>query len=188
MARNRRRSIRAISRRDALKGMLLGAAGLTLAGRLGRPVWAEEKPAPAKAVIQLWMWGGPSQTDTFDPKPKAGNDITGPFNTVVDTDVPGIQINGQLPLLAKQADKYAIIRSMTHGNNSHETAAYITQTGRLAGRQPCVGAVVSLFDGYDGGYKGEAPPYVVLTKPQGRFNPSGLPRRQVRSLLHRRRP
>ena len=168
--------MKAISRRDALKGMLAGAAGFALAGRLGLPAWAADQAAPARSVIQMWLWGGPSQTDTFDPKPKAGNDVTGPFSTVVDTNVPGIQINAQLPLLAKQADKYAIIRSMTHGNNSHETAAYITQTGRMPGRlvYPCVGAVVSLFDGYDGGYKGEVPPYVVLTQPQGRFSPSGF--------------
>ncbi len=176
MATKRRRSVDAISRRDALKGMLLGAAGFALAGRLGRPVWAEEKPAPAKAVIQLWMWGGPSQTDTFDPKPKAGNDYCGSFSNVVDTNVPGIQINGELPLLAKQADKYAIIRSMTEPSNAHETASYITQTGRLPGRlsYPCVGAVVSLFKGYDHGYTGKAPPYVVMTRPQGRFSPSGF--------------
>jgi hypothetical protein len=171
-----RRAAGALTRRDALRRMLLGAAGLTLAGRLSLPAWAADKPAPAKSVIQLWMWGGPSQTDTFDPKPKAGNDYCGPFNTVVDTNVPGIQINGQLPLLAKQADKYSIIRSMTHGNNSHETASYIMQTGRMPGRlvYPCVGSVVSLFKGYDHGYTEMVPPYVVLTRPQGRFSPSGF--------------
>jgi len=81
-----------------------------------------------------------------------------------------------LPLLAQQADKYAIIRSMTHGINSHETASYIVQTGRKPGRlvYPCVGAVVSLFNGYDHGYKGLVPPYIVLTQPQGRFSEAGF--------------
>ncbi len=59
-----------------------------------------------------------------------------------------------MPLLAKQADKYSIIRSMTHGVNGHETASYMVQTARAAGGRdvyPCVGAVVSLFKGYNAG-------------------------------------
>ena len=166
----------AITRRDALKGMLLGAAGLALASRLSLPAWAAEQPAPAKSVIQIWMWGGPSHLDTFDPKPDAGNDYCGPFNTVVDTNVSGVKINAQLPLLANQADKYSIIRSMTHGNTGHETAAYIVQTGRMTDRPvyPGVGAVVSLFKGYDNGYSALVPPYVVLTQPQGRFSEAGF--------------
>ena len=90
----------------------------------------------------------------------------------------GIRIGELLPLLAKQADKYSIIRSMTHGNNGHETASYMVQTGRHARRPamvyPCVGAVVSLFKGYDAGYKGLIPPYIVLTEPQGRFSEAGF--------------
>ena len=81
------------------------------------------------------------------------------------------------PTLAKQADKYSIIRSMTHGIFAHETASYATQTGRMPGdRQvyPTAGAVVSLFRGYDAGYKGLVPPYIVLTEPQGRFSEAGF--------------
>ena len=66
---------------------------------------------------------------------------------------------------------------MTHGNNGHETATYLVQTGRQpGGRQvfPSVGAVVSLMKGYDAGYKGLVPPYVVLTEPQGRFDEAGF--------------
>ena len=122
------------------------------------------------------MWGGPSHLDTFDPKPDAGYDYCGPLDEVIATNVDGIQINAALPLLAQQADKYAIIRSMTHGVNAHETASYIVQTGRHPGRlvYPCVGAVVALFKGYDYGYEGIVPPYVVLTEPQGRFSEAGL--------------
>jgi len=122
------------------------------------------------------MWGGPSHLDTFDPKPDAGYDYCGPFNKPIPTNVEGIQIGQMLPLLAQQADKFSIIRSMTHGNNSHETASYIVQTGREPGRlvYPCVGAVVSLFKGYEHGYKGLVPPYIVLTQPQGRFSESGF--------------
>jgi len=122
------------------------------------------------------MWGGPSHLDTFDPKPNAGRDYCGPLNTTIPTNVDGIVINAALPLLAQQADKFAIVRSMTHGVNGHETASYITQTGRQPGRlvYPCAGAVVSLFKGYDHGYKGLVPPYIVLTSPQGRFSEAGL--------------
>ena len=85
------------------------------------------------AVIQIWMWGGPSHLDTFDPKPEAGYDYCGPLNKPIETNVAGIRICELLPVLAKQADKYSIIRSMTHGNNGHETASYMVQTGRQPG-------------------------------------------------------
>ncbi|MBN1506620.1 MAG: DUF1501 domain-containing protein [Sedimentisphaerales bacterium] len=133
--------------------------------------------AKAKAVIQIWMWGGPAHLDTFDPKPSAGNDYCGPLNKPIPTNVDGIIIGELLPLLAKQAHNYSIIRSMTHGINSHETAAYMVQTGRAPGGKevyPCVGAVVSLFKGYDAGYSGLIPPYIVLTELQGRFSEAGF--------------
>ena len=152
-----------LSRRDLLK-----SAALLFAPRL---------PAPAKSVIQIWMWGGPSHLATFDTKPDAGNDYCGPLNHPIATNVPGITICELLPLLAKQADKYSIIRSMPHGINAHETAAYTVQTGRISGGRdvyPSVGAVVSLFKGYNAGYKGLIPPYIVLTEPQGRFSEAGF--------------
>jgi hypothetical protein len=80
-------------------------------------------------------------------------------------------------MLAKQADKYSLIRSMTHGINAHETASYTVQTGRASGGRdvfPGTGAVVSLFKGYDAGYKGLLPPYIVLTELQGRFSEAGF--------------
>ena len=123
------------------------------------------------------MWGGPPHLDTFDPKPGAGEDYCGPLNRPIATNVDGIQIGQLLPQLAKNADKYSIIRSMTHGSNGHETASYMMQTGRKEGDgvvYPCVGAVVSQFKGYDAGYKGLIPPYIVLTQPQGRFSEAGF--------------
>jgi len=166
-----------ISRREAVRRALFAASGLALADHLSFRAFAAPPTARAKAVIQIWMWGGPSHLDTFDPKPDAGYDYCGPFKTPIETNVPGIKICELLPLLAKQADKYSIIRSMTHGNNGHETASYIVQTGRQPGGRlvfPCVGAVVSLFKGYDAGYKGLIPPYVVLTELQGRFSEAGF--------------
>ena len=165
-----------ITRREALKRGVAGAAGLALAGPFVRPARSASLNPKAKSVIQIWMWGGPSHLDTFDPKPDAGNDYCGPFKKPIPTNAEGIQIGELLPLLAQQADKYSIIRSMTHGNNSHETASYLVQTGREPGRlvYPSVGAVVSLFKGYDHGYKGLIPPYIVLTQPQGRFSEAGF--------------
>jgi len=170
-----------LPRRAFLRQGALGAAGLMVAPRLGLDALAAPARPPvkakAKAVIQLWLWGGPCHIDTFDPKPKAGNDYTGPLNQVVKTNVAGIELNATLPELAKQADKFSIIRSMTHGINGHETAAYMVQTGRQPGGRdvyPSVGAVVSLFKGYDAGYTGLLPPYIVITRPQGRFSEAGF--------------
>jgi hypothetical protein len=163
-----------LTRRDMLRYSAAGIGGMAL----GSPLQASAvRPSKAKAVIQIWMWGGPSHLDTFDPKPDAGADYCGPYNSPIKTNVSGIRIGQKLPLLAKQADKYSIIRSMTHGVNGHETASYMTQTGRPAGTgdvYPCAGAVVSRFKGVDAGYNGLLPPYIVLTKPQGRFSESGF--------------
>ncbi len=166
-----------ISRRELMQRGLLGAAGLLMADRFGSHARGADPKARAKSVIQIWMWGGPSHLDTFDPKPDAGYDYCGQLSKPIKTNVDGIIIGELLPMLAKQADKYSIIRSMTHGVNSHETAAYIVQTGRKPGGgqvYPSVGAVVSLFKGYDAGYKGLIPPYIVLTTPQGRFSEAGF--------------
>jgi hypothetical protein len=166
-----------ISRREAVRRGLFGAAGVLAVDCLGLRALAAAPPAKAKAVIQIWMWGGPSHLDTFDPKPEAGEDYCGTLKAPIPTNVAGIRIGELLPLLAKQADKYSIIRSMTHGNNGHETAAYIVQTGRMPGGRevfPSVGAVVSVFKGYDAGYRGLIPPYIVLTELQGRFSEAGF--------------
>jgi len=171
---------RSMSRRDALRSGLLAGTGLVLWGARQGCSAAEAAAGPsakAKSVIQIWMWGGPAHLDTFDPKPDAGNDYCGPLNKPIATNVDGVIIGELLPLLAKQADKYSIIRSMTHGVNAHETASYMVQTGRMPGDgqvYPCVGAVVSHFNGYDAGYSGLVPPYIVLTDLQGRFSEAGF--------------
>lgn len=167
----------ALSRRAVLRGGLYATAGMLLGARAGQGAVVASNPAKAKAVIQIWLWGGMSHLDTFDPKPEAGYDYCGQLAKAIPTNVEGIQIGELLPELAKQADKYSIIRSMTHGVNAHETATYMVQTGRESGDRvvyPCVGAVVSLFKGYDAGYKGLIPPYVVLTEPLGRFSEAGF--------------
>jgi len=173
-----RRDSQDISRREALARGAAGAAGVLLAGvPAAGTAAAGPLQGKAKSVIQIWAAGGPPHLDTFDPKPEAGNDYCGPLNKPIPTNVDGIRIGQLLPMMAQQADKYSIIRSMTHGNNGHETASYLTQTGRRPGDRlvyPCAGAVVSLFKGYDAGYKGLLPPYVVLTQTQGRFSEAGF--------------
>ena len=166
-----------ITRRDALRSGLLGGAGLWLADRLGSRLWAASPAARAKSVIQIWMWGGPSHIDTFDPKPDAGYDYCGALAKAIPTNVDGMMVGELLPLLAKQADRFSIIRGMTHGINAHETASYAVQTGRKPGDRlvyPGVGAVVSLLKGYSAGYTGLIPPYIVLSELQGRFSESGF--------------
>jgi hypothetical protein len=167
-----------LSRREALRLGLLGVAGAFSAPVSFQLFGASPSPTGrARAVIQIWMWGGASHLDTFDPKPEAGANYCGPLDKPIATNVDGIRIGELLPTLAKQADKYSIIRSLTHGVNAHETAAYMVQTGRAAEDRvvcPSAGAVVSLFKGYAAGYNGLIPPYVVLTEPQGRFSEAGF--------------
>ena len=171
-----------MGRREALRKSVYGSAGLLLMEPMGiraaDPVLRDvvDRNAPAKSVIQIWLWGGPSHTDTFDPKPEAGRAICGPLDQPIETSVDGMRIGQLLPELSKKAEDYSLIRSMTHGNNGHETAAYLVQTGRTSERDvfPGSGAVVSYFKGYDAGYKGLIPPYIVLTQPQGRFSEAGF--------------
>lgn len=173
-----------LSRRRILKWVIGGSACLVCSNRplhalaAAAPTTpAGTKPATAKSVIQIWMWGGPCHIDTFDPKPDAGADFAGAFTQPLATKVAGIRVNELLPVLATQADKFAVLRGMTHGINAHETASYVMQTGHPAGERivyPSVGAVVSLFKGRDAGYTSQIPPYIVLTEPQGRFSESGF--------------
>ena len=181
-----------ITRREAMRRGLAGAGGFLLANAFGLPAWAETQTvkAKAKSVIQIWMWGGPSHLDTFDPKPEAGYDYCGPLNKPIATNVDGIVIGELLPLLAKQADKYSIIRSMTHGINAHETASYMVQTGRKPGERmvyPGVGAVVSLFRGYDAGYQGSDSAIYRANRVAGTVFRGGISGQSLQTLRHRRR-
>ena len=171
-----------LTRRQALRQGALGAAAIVVGERLAAPARADAPATPppeakARSVIQVFLWGGMSHSDTWDPKPDAGHDYTGQFNRVIKTNVDGIVLSDLFPQLARQADKFSIIRGMTHGNNGHETAAYLMQTGHMPGERlayPSIGAVFALFKGYQAGYKGLIPPYVVLTRPQGRFSEAGF--------------
>jgi len=170
-----------MSRRALFRYSFMTTAAMLLGRKTGfaeaAAAAAASPKARAGAVIQIWLWGGPCHIDTFDPKPGAGYDFCGPLNESIPTNVDGMQLGQLLPNLAKQADKFSLIRSMTHENNAHETASYMVQTGHTDGEHlvyPSMGAVVSLFKGYDAGYNGLIPPYIVLTEPQGRFSEAGF--------------
>jgi len=104
--------------------------GLSLADFLRAK--ADTPKAKAKAVILLWLWGGPSQLDTFDPKPNAALDYRGPFGTIP-TRISGVRFGELFPLLAKQTDKLAVIRSLHTQSNDHGIAGTIGLTGSAAG-------------------------------------------------------
>ena len=136
---------------------------------------AKAKKSQTKSVIQIFLWGGMSHNDTWDPKPGTGYDYMGQLDRVIPTNVEGIQLGSLFPQLAKQADKYSLIRSMTHGNDGHETAAYLMQTGHKPGGRlayPSVGAIFAFFKKEQ--YKGLIPPYVVMLQAAGRFSEEGF--------------
>ncbi|HLJ56656.1 MAG TPA: DUF1501 domain-containing protein [Chthonomonadaceae bacterium] len=149
-----------ISRRDFLRVGGLSALGLTLPGLLR----ADAQAAPAArrdvAVILLWMGGGPSHIDTFDPKPDATQEIKGPFGAIK-TNVSGIQVSEHLPKLAKQMDKLSIIRSVTSPDGTHETATHYLLTGypfNPAIECPGYGSVIAR----EKGFQNAMPPYTMF--------------------------
>ena len=129
----------------------------------------------AKSVILIYLDGGPAQTDTFDPKPEAGRNYYGNLKGVCKTNVEGIEIGEKLPLLATMADKYTLIRSLTHGSNAHETGHYAMITGDTSGGAvvyPSFGAVISYMK--KDTYKGVLPSYISVTTANSRFNEGGF--------------
>ncbi len=171
---NPTRTCQTAGRRAFLKLGTLGLAGFGLGDLLAaRSLAAGTASPPAKAVIVLWLWGGPSHLDTFDPKPDAPLEYRGPFESIA-TKVPGIRINELLPGLAHHADRFALIRSMHHQSNDHGIAGTIGLTGAISGAvgldgksqgdvlRPSLGAIVGRVRP---GSPGALPPYVVLGNP-----------------------
>ncbi len=168
---------RGLNRRDFMRVGGLSMSGLTLAQWLNMRAYGQVQQAKAKSVIQFFMLGGPTHLDTWDPKPEAGSDYCGPLKNPIQTNVPGVRIGELLPLSARQADKYSIIRSYNHQDFGHETGAYTVATGALPAGElvyPSMGAVVSLKKGYDAGYQGGLPPYITLTTPLPWFSDTGF--------------
>ena len=84
----------------------------------------------AKRCILLFMWGGPSHLDTFDPKPEAPNEVRGPFQAIP-TATPGVLVSEHFQRVAQVTDKLAIIRSLTHDDPAHLSSAHTILTGHL---------------------------------------------------------
>ena len=128
----------------------------------------------AKSVIELWLWGGPSSLETFDPKPGAPADYANGLKAIP-TNVPGMSIHEWWPELARCADLYSLVRTMTHPHFGHETATYLMQTGRSPGGgevYPAIGAVIAMIKARK--YRGDLPPFVILTTAKGRFSEIGF--------------
>ena len=118
------------NRRDIIRAGCIAPFGLGLSDLLS--VRADSTiRAPAKSVILLFMWGGPSHLDTWDPKPNAAADIRGEFQSIP-TSVPGLRIGEHFPKLAKLASRYTVVRSMTHTDPAHLSPTHHLMTGRLA--------------------------------------------------------
>ena len=138
---------RGISRREAIRRTLFAASGLVLAHHLSFRALRRRPQRPRQGRHPDLDVGRTAAHGHFRSQTRGRHDYCGPLKAPIETNVSGIRIGELLPMLAKQADKYTIIRSMTHGNFGHETASYIVQTGRQPGGRtvfPCVGAVVSL--------------------------------------------
>ncbi len=153
------------SRRDLLKVGLLGAWGLGL-GDLLRLRSAAEGSASAlkpraKGCILIWLAGGASHLDTFDPKPEAPADVRGEFGSI-GTALPGVAFSEVLPELAKQLNRFTLVRSLTTPEADHDRATQHVLTGyrpNPAMGYPCVGSVVAKVRGMSGGV---LPPFVAL--------------------------
>jgi hypothetical protein len=157
-----------LNRRDFLRvgSLSAGAVSLSLVDLLQQQARGS---SPSKDIncILLFLVGGPSHLDTFDPKPNTPSTIRGPFKPIK-TNVAGIHLSEHLPLMAKMADQYALVRSVHHDEAPiHETGHQLMQTGHLfrGGKEyPHYGAVISHLKGYR---EAGVPPSVVLPGPIG---------------------
>jgi PAS domain-containing protein len=160
-----RQQLRA-SRRSFLKAGGLGVAGLTLSDLLRHEARAGAAAKKENSVLILWMRGGPSQHETWDPKPNAPIEYRGAFGAT-QTNVPGIEIVDLLPRCAKIMDKWSIIRSLHHTNAGHSAGDQILFTGHQPGPDPNVnihpscGSIVSEQLGH---LTPELPSYVMIPR------------------------
>ena len=139
-----------LTRREIMRLSAAGVAGASVSGWLGvladHAARAAEKPARPKSCILLWMPGGPSHHDTFDPKPDAPAEIRGDLKAIA-TSVPGIQICEKFPRFAQLMQHAALLRGMSTDEGDHGRARYYVHTGYKPGsgglRYPILGSTVS---------------------------------------------
>ena len=121
-----------IKRREFLRLGALALGGATLSDLLAARA-AARQPAPDTSVILFWMWGGPSQIETWDPKPDAPEGYRGPFRPIA-TRVPGMSICELFPQQAKLADRFSLVRSLHHTMSAHNDGSIEVLTGKTPAR------------------------------------------------------
>ncbi len=159
------RNCSGLTRRATLKAGSLGVAGLALPDYLRAKAAQPTVGSGQKSVILIWLDGGPSQLETFDPKPNAPAEFRGPFG-ICKTKTPGVVISELMPNVAERFSKLSIVRSLHHDNGDHFAAAHWMTTGRFgstsinqAQKYPSVGSIVSRVRGTN---KPGLPAYVGL--------------------------
>ena len=152
-----------VSRRDFLRVGAIGGLGLSLAGLARAEARTGKKSRTrARSVILLYLGGGLSHHDSFDPKPEAPAEVRGKYTTIA-TSVTGLRVTEMVPRLARVMHRVALVRSGAHNNDHHETATNWVLSGRFGsafGDFPAMGAVVA----HEMGFKGELPPYVAIPR------------------------
>jgi hypothetical protein len=136
-----------LSRRRLLQVGGLGMVGLSLPGLLSARASAPLPRVPtgrARSCIFVVQYGGASHLDTWDLKPGVPDSIRGPYRPIA-TSVPGTRMGELLPRLARIADRYGLVRSMSHGNADHDGGMHVCLTGhsRPEEHTPCIGSVAS---------------------------------------------
>jgi hypothetical protein len=170
VGRHRTRTCQGITRRALLQVGASTALGLSLPDLLRQRGQAGGVlQGSAKSVMLLWLWGGPSQLDTWDPKPGAPLEFRGPLGTIA-TRVPGLRFTELFPQIANLTNRIAVLRSLRTGSNDHGVAGTIGLTGSSAGAvgldgkplagsaRPTVGSTVARVRGLGG----KLPPFMVV--------------------------
>jgi uncharacterized protein (DUF1501 family) len=160
-----------ISRRQLLQLGGIGVMGLGLPELLHAATENRSKVTRQKSCIFIVQYGGCSQIDSFDMKPDAPAELRGPFRSIA-TSVPGTRICEHMPRLARLADRYAIVRSMTHGNGGHDGGMHVAMTGHSqpVENTPYYGSIVAKLCPPGG----NVPPYVWLQNLAGDVQPRYL--------------
>src|SRR5262245_42347229 len=122
---------RGVLRAGALTMTGLGLPSLFRGRAAAAPAQASAGFSRARSCILIFQWGGPSQLDTWDPKPDAPAEIRGEFTTIA-TRTPGVRISEHFPMLAAQTHRLTIVRSMSHDDPAHLSTAHRLLTGHLA--------------------------------------------------------
>jgi hypothetical protein len=162
---------RRVTRREFLYVGLIGGIGLTLSDFFRLQAQEAALQAKAKAVIHIYLPGGISAHESFDPKPLAPVEVRGPFKSIP-TKLDGVEFCELLPNTAQVADKLTIIRSITHGEAAHERGTSEMFTGYKpspAIQYPSMGSVVS----HELGGQNDLPPYVCIPTQPNPYAGSG---------------